>query len=84
MIHRAVHSQRETNFIVFLGNLTNTLEDLSPHAAAAASLIKKGMTLTQIYTEYASVSEQLMITTHDNQQMKLTFQSFIEVSKCLM
>ena len=64
----------------FSGNVTETLETLSPHAAAAATLIKKGMTLTQIYSEYASVSEQLMLKTHDNEQLQFTFKSFVEVS----
>lgn len=52
---------------------------MSPHAAAAYSMMQKGLTLTQIYTEYATVSEQLLIKTHDNEQLQSTFNSFLEV-----
>lgn len=59
--------------------LSETLDNLSPHAAAAYGMMKKGLTLTQIYTEYASVSEQLLIKTHENEQLQNTFKAFIEV-----
>ncbi|KAF2897948.1 hypothetical protein ILUMI_08223, partial [Ignelater luminosus] len=35
------------------------VEELSPSAAAASRLIKPGMSLTQIYTQYVNVSEEL-------------------------
>lgn len=60
-------------------HLNETIENLSPHAAAAYSMMQKGLTLTQIYTEYATVSEQLLIKTHDNEQLQSTFKSFLEV-----
>jgi len=60
--------------------LNETIENLSPHAAAAYNMMQKGLTLTQIYTEYATVSEQLLIKTHDNEQLQSTFKSFLEVS----
>ncbi|XP_065213613.1 nucleoprotein TPR-like isoform X2 [Planococcus citri] len=60
------------------GHLNDTLENLSPHAAAAYNIMRKGLTLTQIYSEYASVSEQLLIKTHDNEQLQNTFKAFIE------
>lgn len=60
-------------------HLNETIENLTPHAAAAYSMMQKGLTLTQIYTEYATVSEQLLIKTHDNEQLQSTFKSFLEV-----
>ncbi len=42
--------------------------------------MQKGLTLTQIYTEYASVSEQLLIRTQENEHMQEMFRSFVEVS----
>lgn len=62
-----------------LDHLSETLDNLSPHAAAAYNMMQKGLTLTQIYSEYATVSEQLLIKTHENEQLQNTFKAFIEV-----
>lgn len=40
-------------------NVQKEVEELSPSAAAASRLIKPGMSLTQIYTQYVNVSEEL-------------------------
>lgn len=64
---------------MLLDHLSETLDNLSPHAAAAYRMMQKGLTLTQIYSEYATVSEQLLIKTHENEQLQNTFKAFIEV-----
>eukprot|EP01135_Chromosphaera_perkinsii_P004953 Nk52_evm20s305 gene=Nk52_evmTU20s305 len=42
---------------------------MSPTAAATSSLIKKGMTMTEIYTQYAEASEQLQIQRDENSRL---------------
>ncbi|XP_031346932.1 nucleoprotein TPR-like isoform X1 [Photinus pyralis] len=41
-------------------NLQKEIEEISPSAAAASRLIKPGMSLTQIYTQYVNVSNELI------------------------
>ncbi|XP_075224314.1 nuclear basket protein megator isoform X2 [Lycorma delicatula] len=51
--------------------LENVVENLSPAAAAAGRLIKSGMTLTQIYCQYAQVSEELILEKEQNRKLNL-------------
>eukprot|EP00794_Sanderia_malayensis_P010976 gene10976-12139_t len=47
-----------------------SLDQLSPSAAVASALIKKGMTLTQIYSEYVTVSDELEVQKDENARLK--------------
>ena len=46
------------------------VESMSPSAAVASKFIKSGMTLTQIYNEYLSVSEQLISSKEEVEKLK--------------
>ena len=45
------------------------IETMAPSAAAASRLLKSGMTLTQIYSQYVSVSEQLLFKEEENKRL---------------
>ncbi|XP_032788122.2 nucleoprotein TPR isoform X2 [Daphnia magna] len=45
------------------------IEAMSPSAAAASRLLKSGMTLTQIYSQYVSVSEQMLFKEEENKKL---------------
>lgn len=42
-------------------------------------MIQKNLTLTQIYTEYATVTEQLLIKNYEYEHLQNTFKSFMKV-----
>ncbi|XP_065056789.1 nucleoprotein TPR-like isoform X2 [Rhopilema esculentum] len=46
------------------------VEGMSPTAATASALMKKGMTLTQIYSEYVEVSDALELEKDENTRLK--------------
>ncbi len=46
------------------------IEELSPAAAVASRLLKSGMTLTQIYSEYVNLTEQLQAEKSENGRLK--------------
>ena len=46
------------------------IEQLSPAAAVASRLLKSGMTLTQIYSEYVNLSENLQAEKSENERLK--------------
>lgn len=46
------------------------IEQLSPAAAVASRLLKSGMTLTQIYSEYVNLSESLQAEKNENERLK--------------
>ncbi|XP_014243123.1 nucleoprotein TPR [Cimex lectularius] len=43
---------------------------LSPMAASASKLLKSGLTLTQLYTKYAEVSQELIVYKNENEHMR--------------
>ncbi|XP_046396406.1 nucleoprotein TPR isoform X2 [Ischnura elegans] len=47
------------------------LEMLSPSAAAASRLIKSGLSLTQIYSQYVAVSEELFVEKQQSKKLNL-------------
>ena len=51
------------------------VEALAPSAAAAAKMLRSGMSLSQIYNEYVKVSNQLEEVTADNAQLKASLES---------
>lgn len=62
-----------------LESVDAAIGSLSPCAAAASRLIKSGMTLTQIYTQYASVSEELIIEKEENRRLNLYVSTIVKV-----
>lgn len=58
--------------------LNVTIEGLSPSAAAASRLIKSGMTLTQIYSQYVAVSEELLLQKEETRKLNLYINTIIE------
>lgn len=58
--------------------LDATIEGLSPSAAAASRLIKSGMTLTQIYSQYVAVSEELLLQKEETRKLNLYINTIIE------
>ncbi|XP_071529693.1 uncharacterized protein [Panulirus ornatus] len=46
------------------------LDELSPAASAASHLVSRGLSLTQLYSEYVSVSEKLMASEEENRRLK--------------
>lgn len=65
---------------VFTEQLENVVENLSPAAAAAGRLIKSGMTLTQIYCQYAQVSEELILEREENRKLNLYINNILKVT----
>lgn len=51
--------------------LEAAIEGLSPSAAAVSRLIKSGMTLTQIYSQYVAVCEELSLQKEETKNLKL-------------
>ena len=45
------------------------LQQLSPSAAAAGKLLKSGLTLTQIYSQYVDVSTRLQLEEAENKRL---------------
>ena len=45
------------------------LQQLSPSAAAASKLLKSGLTLTQIYSQYVDVSTRLQLEEAENKRL---------------
>lgn len=46
------------------------IQQMSPAAAVASRLLKSGMSLTQIYSEYVNLSEELQNEKQENQRLK--------------
>ncbi|XP_054265547.1 nucleoprotein TPR-like isoform X3 [Macrosteles quadrilineatus] len=53
-------------------SLEKAVESLSPAAAATSRLLKSGLTLTQLYMQYAETAEQLMLEKQENQRLNHT------------
>lgn len=66
-------------FFLNIETLETAIATLSPCAAAASRLIKSGMTLTQIYTQYATVSEQLLLEKEENRKLTLYVNTILNV-----
>ena len=63
------------------GNQTvsqGAIEALSPMAAATSAILKKGMTLTQIYTEYMKVSDMLQTEKDENARLKVYLEQILQ------
>lgn len=50
-------------------SLHREIENLSPHAAAASKLFKSGQSLTQVYSQYVSISEELLSEKEENRKL---------------
>lgn len=64
---------------VFVESLENAIESLSPAAAATSRLLKSGLTLTQLYSQYAQVSEELMMEKDENRRLNLYMNAILKV-----
>jgi len=53
------------------------LSTLSPMAAATSAILKKGMTLTQIYSEYVKVSDELLSEKDENARLKMYMEQIL-------
>ncbi|XP_039285637.1 nucleoprotein TPR-like [Nilaparvata lugens] len=59
-------------------SIDSVLENLAPSAAAASRLIKSGMTLTQIYCQYATVSEELILEKANSKKLNLYINTILK------
>nr|CAD7402112.1 unnamed protein product [Timema cristinae] len=59
-------------------NLERTIESMSPAAAAASRMIKSGLTVTQIYSQYVSASDELLLTKEENKRLNHFINTIIE------
>lgn len=50
-------------------SLHREIENLSPHAAAASKLLKPGQSLTQVYSQYVNISEELLVEKEENRKL---------------
>ena len=69
--------------LFFLGSirlLEKDVESLSPSAAAAARLLKSGMTLTQLYSEYVTAQEDLLLEKEENKRLNSYLENIIQVN----
>ena len=55
------------------------IAEMSPSAAATSKLLKSGMTLTQIYSEYIRVSESLRAEKDENSRLDNNLNSIMMV-----
>lgn len=56
------------------------VEELSPAASAASQLVRRGLSLTQLYAEYVTVSEKLMATEEENKRLKRYVDQILQVN----
>lgn len=49
--------------------LHREIESLSPHAAASSRLLRPNLSLTQMYTQYVSVSDELLMEKEENRKL---------------
>lgn len=52
---------------------------MSPAASAASQLVSRGLSLTQLYSEYMSVSEKLIGTEEENKRLKRYVDQILQV-----
>lgn len=57
----------------------DAIEAMSPSAAAASRLLKSGMTLTQIYSEFVRVSDELQNEKLENERLSQSLDKILEV-----
>ncbi|XP_068238323.1 nucleoprotein TPR-like isoform X2 [Palaemon carinicauda] len=57
---------------------TSGLEELSPAASAASHLISRGLSLTQLYSEFMNVSEKLHATEEENKRLHRYVDGIVE------
>ena len=61
------------------GNLTDeAVEAMSPSAAAVSRLLRQGLTLTQIFTEFCQAKEQLTVAQAESRQLKLCLDQILK------
>ncbi|XP_046464122.1 nucleoprotein TPR-like [Daphnia pulex] len=58
--------REKTSRVLELEELEENIEAMSP---AASRLLKSGMTLTQIYSQYVSISEQMLFEEEENKKL---------------
>ncbi|KAK3915190.1 Nucleoprotein TPR [Frankliniella fusca] len=58
--------------------MEKAIEGLSPAAAAASKLIKSGLSLTQIYTQYVGVYEELTLQKEENRKLNLYISTIVQ------
>lgn len=51
---------------------------MSPAAAAASKLLKSGLSLTQIYTQYVTVYEELTLQKEENNKLNLYINTIVQ------
>ncbi|XP_039755492.1 nucleoprotein TPR isoform X2 [Pararge aegeria] len=59
-------------------NLDMALSDLAPSAATASKLMKSGMSLTQIYSQLVSVTDDLSQKKEENRQLHITINKIVQ------
>ena len=63
-----------------LGRLSEAdIEEISPSAAAAGRLLKSGLSLTQIYSEYVDTSEALHLEKEENKRLNEYVDQILQV-----
>lgn len=67
--------------MVILVSLEKAVESLSPAAAATSRLLTSGLTLTQLYMQYAEVSDQLMLEKEENKRLNHSMNLILQVSR---
>uniref|UniRef100_A0A182QGG3 Nucleoprotein TPR n=1 Tax=Anopheles farauti TaxID=69004 RepID=A0A182QGG3_9DIPT len=59
-------------------NIEHAVEMLAPTAAATSRMIKTGMSLTEVYTQYVSTMESLQQEQKENGKLKLQLQNILQ------
>ncbi|KAG8308469.1 hypothetical protein J6590_002557 [Homalodisca vitripennis] len=62
-----------------LQSIEKAVESLSPAAAATSRLLKSGITLTQLYMQYAEASEQLMLEREENKRLNHSINTILQL-----
>jgi len=63
--------------------IQQTVEGLSPAAAAASKLLKSGLTLTQIYSQYVAMGEELATVKEENQKLNHGMDTIFRVRRLI-
>jgi nucleoprotein TPR len=67
---------------LFAESMEQQVSDLVPAAAVARKLVQSGLTLTQVYNQYASTIEELELRNAECKHLRESLQSIVKKVNC--
>jgi nucleoprotein TPR len=65
--------------IFFTESSEEAISRLSPLAASTSKLLKSGLTLTQLYTQYAQITQELLVEKQETKRLTEYINKIMEV-----